>query len=223
MQANCHIVAADQGRACVIIDPGMSAAPFIDRVIKDHHLTPAGILLTHGHTDHVADVAPVADRYAIPAWIRSEDRPFITDPVAGLGPELGKLVAAVLRRKLDEPKRLELLDDRNVLQLADLTFQVAHAPGHTPGSVMYVLDQRDNGDTLEDASLVFTGDVLFAGSIGRTDLPGGDPHVLASTLRGPVADLEAAAVIRPGHGQASTMAVERAHNPYLRAEFLQKW
>lgn len=211
MQANCHVLARDDGRECLIIDPGMGAAPDVTQIVTDHDLTPVAVLATHGHVDHIADAAPVADHYAIPVWIRSEDRHLLSDPYAGLPPELGMLVKTVLRRDLTEPSRVCLLDHYAALDLAEFAVTITPSPGHTPGSVMFAVEAAT------PEPIIFTGDTLFAGSIGRTDLPGGDLATMTRTLRGPVWDLPDRARLLPGHGPASTMAVERASNPYLRA------
>jgi len=118
-------------------------------------------------------------------------------------------------RPLTEPADMRLFESG--LDVAGLTFEVIHAPGHRPGCVMLRTALSGNPDV--DA-VVFSGDVLFAGSIGRTDLPGGDHAVMLDTLRGPVLDLADASAILPGHGQQSLMARERATNPYLQADYL---
>lgn len=212
LQANCYIVATDKGCDCVIIDPGMGAAHFVQPSVEHNGLTPVAVLATHGHFDHVGDAAAVADHYGIPMWIRSEDRPLLPDPESGTGPGMGTWLSRVFPHGVPEPARIESLDGVGRLDVAGLAISVIHAPGHTPGSVLYRID--------DDITLVFTGDVVFAGSIGRTDFPCSDPAAMIRTLRGPVLSLPDSAELFSGHGEVTTMADERATNPYLQPRFL---
>ncbi|MFT4218032.1 MAG: MBL fold metallo-hydrolase [Micropruina sp.] len=215
-QANCYLAAAAAGAECVIVDPGVDAFDGVRDAVADHGLTPVGVLLTHGHIDHVASATRVADEWGVPAWIHADDRELLTDPAAGLGPSSASLLAQVLGEvELAEPDDLRFFESG--LDVAGLTFDVLHAPGHRPGCVM--LSTRLTGHDQLD-TVVFSGDVLFAGSIGRTDLPGGDHAIMLNTLRGPVLDLPDTAAILPGHGQQTVMARERATNPYLQADYL---
>ncbi len=215
-QANCYLAARAAGSECVVIDPGVDAFDGVRAAVTEHGLTPVGVLLTHGHIDHVASATRVADEWGVPAWIHADDRELLTDPVAGLGPSSAELLAQVLGNvDLAEPADLRLFETG--VDVAGLTFEVIHAPGHRPGCVM--LSTALTGHDQLDA-VVFSGDVLFAGSIGRTDLPGGDHAVMLDTLRGPVLGLPDTAAILPGHGQQSVMARERATNPYLQADYL---
>lgn len=215
-QANCYLAAPAAGAECVVIDPGVDAFDGVRAAVANHGLTPVGVLLTHGHIDHIASATRVADEWGVPAWIHADDRELLTDPVAGLGPSSAELLAQVLGDlDLAEPEDLRFFETG--LDVAGLSFEVIHAPGHRPGCVM--LSSRLTGHDQLDA-VVFSGDVLFAGSIGRTDLPGGDHAVMLDTLRGPVLALPDTAAILPGHGQQTVMARERATNPYLQADYL---
>ncbi len=215
-QANCYLAAAASASPCVIVDPGVGAAPSVRQLLAAHQLTPAGVLLTHGHIDHIASAAELADEWHVPTWIHAADRELLTDPVAGLGPSAGPLLASVIGDEpLVEPHDLRLFDSG--VDVAGLSFEVIHAPGHRPGCVM--LRTNLSGNDRADR-LVFSGDVLFAGSIGRTDLPGGDHAVMLDTLRGPVLGLSDTSAILPGHGPQTLMAAERATNPYLQADYL---
>lgn len=217
-QANCYLAAVDAGRECVVVDPGVDAFDSVRITVDQHGLTPVGVLLTHGHIDHVASATAVADAWGVPAWIHAADRELLTDPAAGLGPSGRGLLAQVLGdATLEEPADLRLFETG--LDVAGLTFEVIEAPGHRPGCVM--LSTPLLGETRGDLdTVVFSGDVLFAGSIGRTDLPGGDHAVMLDTLRGPVLDLSDTAAILPGHGPQTRMDRERATNPYLQANYL---
>ena len=215
-QANCYLAASSAGSECVVIDPGVDAYDGVRAAVTEHGVIPVGVLLTHGHIDHVASATRVAQEWGVPAWIHAADRELLTDPVAGLGPASADLLAQVLGDvELTEPDDLRFFETG--LDVAGLTFEVIHAPGHRPGCVM--LSTALTGHDQLDA-VVFSGDVLFAGSIGRTDLPGGDHAVMLDTLRGQVLDLPDSAAILPGHGQQTVMARERATNPYLQADYL---
>lgn len=217
-QANCYLVANSGSSDCVIVDPGMEAVDAVTALLGDHGLRPRGVLLTHGHFDHVASAAALAAEFAVPTWIHSADRHLLTDPAAGLSADGAALVRQVLAGPLVEPPDVRLLDELGDLEIAGLRFAVTHAPGHTAGCVLLSLDYPDH-DVLDQ--VVFTGDVLFAGSIGRTDLPGGDPQVMRATLADVVLALPDSAAVLPGHGPQSTMRRERASNPYLQPAFLR--
>jgi len=217
-QANCYIAAPDGGRECVIIDAGVEAADGVDVLVEEHSLRPAAVLATHGHIDHVAAAAGVADRYGVPLWIHPADRHLLTDPAAGLGPDSRALLAELLPGPFREPAKLESFVPGQRLELAGLEFSVTHAPGHTGGCVLLGLPYPGHAQV---SQVVFTGDVVFAGSIGRTDLPGGDPEVMQQTLAGPVLALTDDTALLPGHGPQTVMARERASNPYLQPAFLR--
>lgn len=217
-QANCYVVATAGSSDCVIVDPGMDAVDGVTALLGDHGLTPRAVLLTHGHFDHVASASALADRYGVPTWIHSADRHLLTDPAAGLSPDGAALVRQVLGGPLAEPLDVRLLDDLGDVEIAGLRFALTHAPGHTAGCVLLSLDYPEH-DVIDQ--VVFTGDVLFAGSIGRTDLPGGDSQVMLATLADVVLALPDSAAVLPGHGPQSTMRRERASNPYLQPAFLR--
>jgi len=208
LEANCYLLAPDKGEECVIIDPGMEAAGDITTLVAIHQLTPVAILATHGHYDHVADAGKLAARFDVPVWIHSGDRHLLANPAAA-ATGIDDWWTGILPESLDEPATVNLLDEAGPLKLAGMEIGVIHAPGHSRGSTLFQVAGPD-------WPVVFTGDVLFAGSVGRTDTPGGDKRVMGQTLAGPVLSLPDAARILPGHGPATIMAVERAANPYLR-------
>jgi glyoxylase-like metal-dependent hydrolase (beta-lactamase superfamily II) len=212
-QTNCYLVATGAGEECVIVDPGMDAAPTVAEVITEHRLKPVAVLLTHGHLDHTFSVTPLCAEYASSAWIHSLDRELLVDPLKAMSEDTRQLLARLgLPDKLIEPDDVRELADGSLVALAGLEFRVDHAPGHTKGSVLFRTDHPD--DAIEQ--LVFSGDVLFAGSIGRTDLPGGSSADMLNSLRTKVATLPVSAVVLPGHGPQTTLAAELATNPYLR-------
>lgn len=205
--ANCFVLAPGPGEACLVIDPGQDAEEQLAERLRKHRLTPVAVLLTHGHFDHVFAVAPVCDGNDIPAWIHPSDRHMLADPLRGISPEALALFGG--RLQLREPREVRELSDGALLELAGLRLTVDHTPGHTGGSVVF------HAGT-EQARLLFAGDTLFAGSIGRTDLPGGDYQQIMESLRTKVLPLADDTVVLPGHGPATTIGRERAANPFLQ-------
>lgn len=213
-QTNCYIVASAAGEECVIVDPGMDAATIVSDVVTEHKLKPVAVLLTHGHLDHTFSVTPLCADYASSAWIHPLDRELLTDPLKAMSSDTRQLLAGLgLSEKMTEPDDVRELVDGVHLSLAGLEFRVDHAPGHTKGSVLFRTDYPLDREIEE---VVFSGDVLFAGSIGRTDLPGGNPGDMLESLRTKVATLPGSAVVLPGHGPQTTIARELASNPYLQ-------
>jgi hydroxyacylglutathione hydrolase len=214
-QTNCYLAATKPGDECVIIDPGMDAVPGIARLILEHRLKPVAILLTHGHLDHMFSVTPLCRSYASSCWVHPDDRVLLTDPLRAMGEETRLLLERLTGRlaAFTEPDDVRELTDGAEIELAGLTFQAIHAPGHTPGSTMF---QSDYDGRPEIDSVMFSGDVLFAGSIGRTDLPGGNMADMLKSLRTKVLPLPNTVAVLPGHGPQTTMARERAGNPYLQ-------
>lgn len=206
-QANCYLIAPGEGEACLIIDPGQDAEEPIAEALRKHRLSPVAVLLTHGHFDHVFAVAPVCDGNDIPAWIHPEDRELLSDPLKGLSLQASDLFGG--RLEMREPTEVRELSDGAVLDLAGLSLTVDHTPGHTRGSVIFRSELAEGGRVL------FAGDTLFAGSIGRTDLPGGDSRTMMETLRTKLLPLEDDTVVLPGHGPTTTIGRERASNPFL--------
>jgi glyoxylase-like metal-dependent hydrolase (beta-lactamase superfamily II) len=211
---NCWVLAPGAGEQCVIVDPGKDSAEGIEEAMREHGLAPVAVLLTHGHIDHVWSVVPVCGARGIPAYLHPADRHLLTDPGAGLSPQTRDLLAGMTDGVLTtaEPDDLRELGDGLEIELAGLSFVVDHAPGHTGGSVMF----RRAGE-LGVPPLLISGDVLFEGSIGRTDLPGGDHPAMLRSLATKVLPLDDETVVLPGHGETTTIARERVANPYLTA------
>ena len=208
---NCYVVAAGPGEECVVIDPGKDAAAGVADVVDQHRLRPAAVLLTHGHIDHVWCVVPVAGAYEAAAYLHADDRGLLTDPASGISPQSAPLLLGS-DYSFAEPDDLRPLEDGDALTLAGLEFIVDHTPGHTRGSVAFRLRYDGSHDVPE---LMFAGDLLFAGSIGRTDLPGGDHTVMVRSLTDKVLPLDDRTVVLPGHGEQTSIGQERATNPYL--------
>ena len=204
---NCWVVAPADGEQCVVIDPGIGITDQLDEVIAEHRLHPVAVLLTHGHFDHTFSVLPVCQARDVPAYIHPADRGQLADPWSGVGmpkgtPLFGSLTFA-------EPDDVRELADRDKISIAGLDLAVSHAPGHSLGSVVFGLSGADE-------PVVFSGDVLFAGSIGRTDLPGGSMAEMEASLRDVILPMDDATVVLPGHGPATSIARERATNPFLK-------
>jgi glyoxylase-like metal-dependent hydrolase (beta-lactamase superfamily II) len=205
---NCYVLAPAPGQACVVVDPGQDAVEPLERVLAEHKLTPVAVLLTHGHFDHTFSVAPVCDGHDVPAFIHPDDRAMLADPMKGLSREALAFFGG--RLQLREPREVRPLDDGAALELAGLALRVDHTPGHTPGSVVFST-ATDEGD-----EVILAGDTLFAGSIGRTDLPGGDTATLLRSVRDKLLTRDDAAHVLPGHGPTTTIGRERAANPFLQ-------
>jgi glyoxylase-like metal-dependent hydrolase (beta-lactamase superfamily II) len=206
-QANCYLVAAGEGEPCVIVDPGQDAEEPVAEALRKYRLSPVAALLTHGHFDHVFSVAPICDGNDIPAWIHPDDREMLSDPMKGISTQGLSLFGG--RLEMREPAEVRELTDGAELDLAGLKLTVDHMPGHTQGSVAFHTTIDEGG------RVMFAGDTLFAGSIGRTDLPGGDMAMMTETLRTKILPLADDTVVLPGHGGSTTIGRERASNPFL--------
>lgn len=207
---NCYLVPVADG--CVVVDPGAGAARGVREELAASRRAPVAILLTHGHLDHTWDAAELSDELAVPVLVHEDDAYRLADPIGSLGPLGRQLVElAGLTAGPDVPARVETFRvGTDVPGVVVGGLLGLHAPGHTEGSTVYLV----GAEALPPVAL--TGDVLFAGTIGRCDLPGGDEAAMAATL-GRLATLDPATDVRPGHGPATTVGAELAGNPYLRA------
>jgi glyoxylase-like metal-dependent hydrolase (beta-lactamase superfamily II) len=201
---NCWIIAADKGSECIIVDPGMTdISAEVEMIVAEEGFKPVAALLTHGHLDHTFSVKPLADGYGIPAYIHSEDRRFIADPAGIHGPQF---VEQLKGMNFAEPVAVENLKDGSILDFLGMKIRAIHSPGHTRGSLMFLLNEE----------ILLSGDVLFAGSIGRTDLPSGSASDMRNTLSKKVLTLDDDIRVLPGHGEETTIKYERKTNPYLK-------
>ena len=208
---NCWILAPGAHSEAVIIDPGMDSRRGIEQVVAEHGLRPVAVILTHGHLDHMWSVLPVCDGYDIPAWIHPDDRALLADPWAGVSGETRMMFASVVgATDFAEPSDVRELTDGASLEIAGMTFTADHAPGHTPGSTAFRI--MDTGAE----PLMLSGDLLFAGAIGRTDLPGGDTAAMLDSLARVVLTQPDDMLVLPGHGETTTIGVERRVNPFLQ-------
>ncbi len=203
--ANCYVVAPAPGEECVIIDPGQDAERGITELLARYRLKPIAVMLTHGHIDHVWSVAPVCGARGVPAYIHPDDRDLLSDPGKGLSLMATQQLFGGMT--FSEPDDVRELADGATVTLAGLEFTIGHTPGHTPGSVTF----RSGADDLD---ALFSGDLLFAGSIGRTDLPGGDHQAMLRSLARTIT-LPDDTVVLPGHGPQTTIGAERRTNPFL--------
>jgi hydroxyacylglutathione hydrolase len=201
-ETNCYVVAPAAGEECVVVDPGQDAAGGVADIVREHRLRPVAVVLTHGHLDHVWSVVPVCGAHDVPAYIHPSDRYMLSDPARAFGRPSGEPVFGL---EFSEPSDVIELTGSDTLTLAGLDLVVEHAPGHTEGCLTFRL-----GDTA-----FFAGDLVFAGSIGRTDLPGGDYATMLGSLARVVLPLPDDLPILSGHGPATTAGAERATNPYL--------
>ncbi len=202
LACNCYVLAERPGADAIVVDPGQRAMDRLRRILDENRLTPAAVLLTHGHIDHIWSAQKVADTYGCPVYIHPEDRFMLTDPIKGFGPRLAQVALGML---FSEPKQLVELDkDGQTLDFGDVSVTVDHTPGHTRGSVVFRVDQT-----------VFTGDTLFRSSVGRTDLPGGSGRDLLDSIVTKLLVLDDDTVVLPGHGPRTTIGHERRTNPFL--------
>ncbi|HEX7187901.1 MAG TPA: MBL fold metallo-hydrolase [Actinomycetes bacterium] len=208
---NCYVVAPGPGEHAVVVDPGIEVIDELDDLLREHRLQPVAVLLTHGHLDHTFSVTPVCGARGIPAYIHPGDEHLLADPMAGVSRETAAMFGG--RLEWTEPDDVKMLAGGEALSIAGLDLTVDHAPGHTPGSVVFRLPADESAAR---PPVMLSGDLLFAGSIGRTDLPGGDTAQMMESLARTVLPLEDDVVVLPGHGPRTTIGRERATNPFLR-------
>ena len=209
---NCWLIAHEARGECIIIDPGAADLGSVDEggisaevelIVSEEGFKPVAALLTHGHLDHTFSVKPLADGYQIPTYIHSEDRRYIAEPSGILSPEFAQHLSSM---KFSEPVNLQTLKDGAELEFLGLRIRTIHAPGHTKGSIMFMINEE----------ILVSGDVLFAGSIGRTDLPTGNASDMRRTLSTKILPLADDIRVLPGHGNETTIKLERKNNPYLK-------
>ncbi len=201
---NSYIVRRDEKTTtCVIIDTGLSSEPLID-FLKKKNLNPQVLILTHGHGDHIAGVSLLRKNFSeIKVCIHKADSHMLTDSVSNFSSFLGKKIESL-------PADI-IFDKEEEIEFANLKFKLIHTPGHTPGGIcLYNSEEK----------ILFSGDTLFAGSVGRTDFSGYDEEKcfkqIISNIRNKLLILPDDTAVLPGHGPASTIKREKLYNPYLR-------
>lgn len=208
-QANCYLVtAADDVSECVIIDPGITAFEPVEAALRERGLTPVAILATHGHLDHVGDAHKLAAAHRLPVYLAEADQHLLIRPGEGLGPH-GSAMMLQMTGAETLPVIEDVRDYGDPFNVAGLAVETFAAPGHTKGSMLLQV-------TSPEVTVVFSGDVIFAGSIGRTDLPGGSMSEMRESLQRIVEHFPADMPLLPGHGQATVLGQELATNPYLQ-------
>jgi glyoxylase-like metal-dependent hydrolase (beta-lactamase superfamily II) len=208
-QANCYVLATEPGGPCVVVDPGEGALDHLTELLTEHGLQPAAVILTHGHLDHTASAGALGRAADVPVYIHPADEYMLDDPLAALSPQLRAALAGMSMDGI-RPDTVIGLSDLQQPDLAGLPLTIDHVPGHTGGSVVIRLAGDD-----DRPEVLLTGDTLFAGSIGRTDLPGGSLAQELGSIHDRLLTRPGAAVVLAGHGPSTTVDAERAENPFL--------
>ena len=216
-ETNCWILALGTGQECIIVDPGMAKPNLLNEIeqkVSELKLKPVAVFITHGHLDHTFSVLPLTKQVPMRTFVTGADRFLLTDPMGAL--DRGGVSEQFLRafgvEKFKEPDEIVELEDFSTFEVAGMQITSIFAPGHTKGSVIF---------TVENKQLI-SGDVLFAGSIGRTDLPTGSASQMRKTLRDRILTLPDGLNVLPGHGGQTTIGTERVRNPYLQDDFLDQ-
>ncbi len=196
---NCYIArSSDSASECVIIDTGLDVQPLL-KFLERGKLTPVALILTHGHMDHIAGVEPLREKFpAIAVYIHKLDSNMLTSAAANLSVLSGLSLTA---KKADV-----LIDEDNIIEKAGVKLRVIHTPGHTPGGICFYCEKD---------GIIFVGDTLFAGSVGRTDFPNGDTKQLIDGIKHKLLTLPEDTIAYPGHGPETTIGQEKAYNPFL--------
>lgn len=195
LEANCYIVGCEETKKAAVIDPGDEGERILERLHK-LGLEAVAILLTHGHVDHIGAVEQLKKATGTPVMIHTQDGEMLTNPSRNLSAWMGAQI------KFDPADRL--LEEGDRLNIGNLTLEVIHTPGHTPGGLCFKVGQE-----------LFTGDTLFAQSVGRSDFPGGNHSTLIEGIKSKLLILDESLKVYPGHGATTTIGQEKRHNPYL--------
>lgn len=216
-QTNCWVLATQPASECIIVDPGMARPNLVRTIIdkvNEYKLKPIAVLITHGHLDHFFSVLPLTIEIPMRTYVTGADRFLLSNPMGALdsGGVSEQFLSAFGSKNFKEPSDVIELGDFSTFQIAGLSITSIFAPGHTKGSVIFTIDNQQ----------LISGDVLFAGGIGRTDLPTGSAADMRKTLRERVLTLPDGLNVLPGHGGQTTIAIERMRNPYLQDDFLDQ-
>lgn len=215
-QTNCWIIAPTPNSECIIVDPGIavpSLSTAIHAKLKQHNLKLGAVLITHGHLDHTFSlISATEDFIDTDCYVHEADRDLLAHPERAMGPQSQQLVTQLKAQvnpdlEFNEPSKTWNLTEGARLNIGEMSMKITHTPGHTPGSIVAEI----NGEVL------VTGDVLFKGSIGRTDLPRGSMADMELSLREKIATMSEELRVLPGHGDETTMKIELRENTFLKA------
>lgn len=195
LETNCYLVYDEETRACAVIDPGADPEKIVS-AIADLELKPVAVLNTHGHVDHVGSNADIIGKYGVPLALHAAD--------TGLLQVCDYIELSLLLGAKNSPPPDRLLAEGDEIAVGRTSLRVLHLPGHTPGSVGFV-----------HGGVLFSGDTLFCGGVGRTDLPGGSWKDLERSIRDRILRLPEETIVLPGHGPRTTVEQERSSNPFL--------
>lgn len=195
LATNCYVVAGGPGAAAAVIDPGDEADAIL-AAAATHDLKIVHIINTHGHYDHIGANKELAEATGASVYIHQQDAAMLNNAEANLSIYLGE--------DFKMPNKVIIVNEGEIIEVGEIKLKVRHTPGHTRGGISILVE-----------SSLFSGDLIFAGSVGRTDLPGGDFNMLIKSIREKVLTLPDDTVIYPGHGPATTVGLERISNPYL--------
>lgn len=198
LQTNAYIL-HNEKQECIIFDPGNEGEKLIGH-LQQHGLQPLAVLLTHAHFDHIGAVDDVRETYSIPVYVHTEEQDWLQDA------SLNGSALFMMGRSITAKPADELIEKEGTLSIGSFTFEVFETPGHSPGSVSYYS---------KEAAAVFSGDVLFQMSIGRTDLPGGSFNELIMSIEEKLFTLPDETAVLCGHGPETTIGFEKANNPFL--------
>ncbi len=198
-ETNCYVLRSSESQKdCVLIDAGLEAESLIE-YLNDNSLNPVAVVLTHGHIDHIAGLELLRQKYdGFKIYIHKLDEQML-EGIDNLSDLAGK--------NIQQLKPDKLLEDRQVIKIAGIKLEVLHTPGHTPGGICLYSSEEQ---------VVFAGDTIFAGSVGRTDFPGGSTEQLLNSIKEKLLSLPLNTKILPGHGPATSIAIEKKQNPFLQ-------
>lgn len=198
-QTNAYIARNDDSTDCLIVDTGLESQPLIN-ILQEQKLNPKGLLLTHGHIDHIEGVGLIKENYPeIKVYIHADDADMLVDPMKNLSAMFGQNFTT-------SPADI-IVKDNEELEISSIKLKVLHTPGHTPGGVSYYCPKEN---------ILFAGDTLFEESVGRSDFPGGNPRQLTKSVKEKLFTLPDNTTVLPGHGEQTTIGHEKKHNPFIR-------
>lgn len=214
-ETNCWIIAKGANQECLVVDPGISRPSLVNRIkeeIQRFKLKPVAIVVTHGHIDHTYSVLPLSKEIPMRTYISKKDKYLLQDPYAALQKDSGiqYLIDQIAKENIGEPSDVYAISDVENFEIAGMKIESKLAPGHTAGSMVFEVESE----------FLISGDVLFAGAIGRTDLPTGSMPMMKKTLKNIILKMTDELNVLPGHGVQTTIAEEKRSNPYLQPNFL---